>query len=297
MKDASVAAINHILKRYYAANASKVPIPSKIEQREFGYQPLNSGWIRHLGIEGNELARILESSVPVSVYCSAAYYEKPAARPMAAKGWIGTDLIFDIDAKDIGLDCRGSHSVTTCKGCGKALAEKAECCAGKQTTVSLPCDKCIAAARKDADAIVDMAVSSFCADPGTIRTYFSGNEGFHVHVLDTKFHGIGSDGRNILVRHAEKDGIHVDACVTTDMSRIFRMPGTLSNKSCLAKTECKNPFKDAVVLGMDVMPVLADCPTRFTLNGTAFGPYESETADVPEYAAAYMIMKGLAEPA
>ena len=94
-------------------------------------------------------------------------------------------------------------------------------------------------------------------------------------------------------------GVAIDAHVTADTSRIFRMTGSLSSKSGLAKAPCADldafdPYVDACVLGGKQATVLANCPVKFGLGGATYGPYDGETVAVPEHAAAYMVCKGLA---
>ena len=101
-----------------------------------------------------------------------------------------------------------------------------------------------------------------------------------------------------------KIGIRIDAGVTMDVHRVFRMPGSLNSKSGMQKAPCADirtfdPYKEAVVLtdpdGRGATTVVADCPIKFRLGGRGFGPYRAEKVELPAYAAAYMICKGLAK--
>ena len=97
---------------------------------------------------------------------------------MRKKDWQGADLIFDIDAKDLHLECRPSHTCVICGECGNVsnnTSECTQCSSTKHTTSSLPCKKCIDAAKKEVLKLIDTARGF-----GSNRTYFS-NEGFHVH--------------------------------------------------------------------------------------------------------------------
>ena len=295
MRTSDIIYLKGVFGKYYARHSSGIRVPDRIECREFGYQSFGTGWNRHIRLaDSSELKRFLVNTSPMSTYCSVSYYDEPAAQPMEAKKWKGADLIFDIDAKDLELACRKDHAVYVCRDCCKAHPVSTTCCAGKQGIVSLPCDKCVGAAKRSAAALVKIIVDSFGADKPTVKTYFSGNEGYHVHVDDPTFHGIESYGRGELVKYVAEHDVLVDARVTTDLTRIFRTPGTLSSKSGMAKMECADPFVDAVVLGDAPTAVHADCPHRFTLKGRRFGPYNSERTEVPEYVAVYMVLKELA---
>ncbi len=298
MQKRDIQYLEAVLKAHYASNAGNVQVPATPEAREFGYQTLASDWKRHLALADiGSLGTFLASTAPASAYCSAAYYERPSSIPMETKGWRGTDLIFDIDAKDLKQACRADHAVYRCRNCDKSYKAAPKCCDGKHDSVSLPCTACVGAALRQAEELTKILVDAFGACPDSIKTYFSGNEGYHVHVTDPQFHKIKSAGRAEIAGYVLSRDIQVDVGVTTDLTRIFRMPGTLSAKSGMAKTECKDPFVDAVLLGSEMITVIADCPHVFALNGRKFGPYCVEEASVPEYAAVYMISKGLAHVA
>ncbi len=51
---------------------------------------------------------MLAETVPSDVYHSCAYYENPDF-DMDKKGWIGADLVFDIDADHIPTTCNKIH--------------------------------------------------------------------------------------------------------------------------------------------------------------------------------------------
>jgi DNA primase small subunit len=77
------------------------------------------------------------------------------------------------------------------------------------------------------------------------------------------------------------------------------MPGTLNSKSGLAKTLCTDldsfdPFTQACVLGDTRTIIRLKCPVKFKLGGNSFN-ISKESAEVPAYAAVFLICKGLAE--
>jgi DNA primase small subunit len=111
----------------------------------------------------------------------------------------------------------------------------------------------------------------------------------------------------------KKDGIHaqinraieaqvsrVDPSVTTDIHRVFRMPGTLHGSTGLLKIKVKSlerfkPLSDPVVLGSTRVKVSVNYSPQFTLNGEMLGPFKSESVSIPTYAAVYLLARGLAE--
>ena len=94
-------------------------------------------------------------------------------------------------------------------------------------------------------------------------------------------------------------GAMIDPQVTTDVHRVFRMPGTLNSKSGLAKMRCSDldafdPFADACLLGDGKVGVRLKTPVKLKLKNKAFN-ISKESAELPAYAAVYLICKGLAE--
>ena len=366
-------------KRYYF-NQRAIESPDAIEQREFGYVQFGMhGVVRHLSFKSmGELLATLLKEVPSDVYCSNALYRFPTL-PMQEKQWLGADLIFDIDGKDLDLPCVPSHSYPICAVCGHASApgdKEYTCfaCGGKKAEyVSIPCSKCIDGSKKEAKLLIDFMTRDLGIDRQNIRTYFSGNNGFHFHIHDDQYRPLDSQARADLVGYlagvglltesigvhkspgglafvrfprsglslgwrnkvaaklkidttstirltnlvkekggysgfkAELDkmtkdmGVRIDPQVTTDVHRIFRMPGTINSKSGLAKIrygdiDSFDPFKQACVLGDGKVGIKLKAPVKLKLKGELFN-LSKETAELPAFAALYLVCKGLAEAA
>ncbi|HEY4698787.1 MAG TPA: DNA primase small subunit domain-containing protein [Nitrososphaerales archaeon] len=99
---------------------------------------------------------------------------------------------------------------------------------------------------------------------------------------------------------AKTSGANVDPSVTTDIHRIFRLPGTLNGKTGLLKKKCKDidtfdPLIDAVVIDKKLIKVEVDLSPKFTLLGEEFGPFNSEKIELPAMAAVYLMGLGMAE--
>ncbi|MHA1873927.1 MAG: DNA primase catalytic subunit PriS, partial [Candidatus Heimdallarchaeaceae archaeon] len=87
-----------MFSRYYLENYPLNNSISEIERREFGFTSFEGWMLRHKSFKNSsELKEFLQRSVPSDAYYSCAYYEDPEAE-MDRKGWLGADLIFDIDA-------------------------------------------------------------------------------------------------------------------------------------------------------------------------------------------------------
>ncbi len=188
-------------KKYYFDHFDLVCVPDSTPEREFGYQKFGSGMTRHISLKDDrELRLLLMKNVPSDVYCSNARYLFPNM-PMREKEWKGADLIFDIDAKDLDLDCRAGHTAALCNDCGGASAPGPRCpkCGSARLEPrSLPCKDCIGAAKAQVRGLEEILVGDLAADPDDIRVYFSGNEGFHVYVHNSGFYESGSMERSEL---------------------------------------------------------------------------------------------------
>src|SRR3989449_4030885 len=97
-KEATTSFLKAEFRRYY--EAMKPILPDRFGRREFGFMFWTAGIVqRHLGFSREEeLRSFLSSRVPAHAYYSSAYYETPNAPTMEEKGWLGADLIFDLDA-------------------------------------------------------------------------------------------------------------------------------------------------------------------------------------------------------
>lgn len=98
----------------------------------------------------------------------------------------------------------------------------------------------------------------------------------------------------------KKLGIKIDASVTVDLHRIFRLPDSLHDDTGLAKKECTDlekfdPFSEAVVFEDDVTSIFVYYSPPIKLKENFFGPFKKERVRVPAYVAVYLIAKGLAD--
>lgn len=337
-EEKTLAFLRRTFREYYFNHHDDVEIPKMMERREFGYTPFGKGMVRHLSYKSSgELSADLVKQAPSSVFCSNATYSDPTL-PMDEKGWKGAELIFDIDANEIPTACRSKHSYWTCKDCGKVMrsaerpARCSRCQAAGLTQLHWSCEVCLAAAKDHASRLIRFLKDDFGV-PGTgISVYFSGNRGFHLHVEDERFEPMepsaraeiakyirgtglvrptesGDGGWPARIASAPKDekldqivnafGSKIDESVTTDIHRIFRMPGTLHGNSGLLKMKVHDlerfrPDEDPVVLGEEQVSLFVRGSPAFSLKGETFRPYSSEEATIPAYAAVYLMTKGLA---
>ncbi len=195
----TVAFLRHAYREYYFRQAASIEFPADVSSREFGYIPFDGGMVRHLSFknEGEAVAEILKQS-PSSVYCSNARYESPSAS-IEEKGWLGAELIFDIDATDIPTPCKRTHDIWYCEKCrssGKP-PRPSQCpkCGGQTADFHGTCEACLAAAKLHASHVIEFLTEDFGVPREAIRVYFSGNRGYHLQVLDERFYSLSQSGR------------------------------------------------------------------------------------------------------
>ncbi|MFX0198427.1 MAG: hypothetical protein ACFFCW_20090, partial [Candidatus Hodarchaeota archaeon] len=102
----------------------------------------------------------LKTIVPSDVYYSSSYYEKPKEE-MKAKGWLGADLIFDIDADHIPTPCTKVHDTWVCSNCGAvsrgASPKKCPTCGERKfNEKTWPCEVCLGSAKTEAIKLMDI---------------------------------------------------------------------------------------------------------------------------------------------
>ncbi len=111
-----------------------------------------------------------------------------------------------------------------------------------------------------------------------------------------------ADFWNSLIEHvAGEKSLDIDRQTSIDMHKIIRVPGTIhGGTGLLAKTvsveELKqfNPFNDAIVFSATPVKVFIKKVPKIFLGAQWFGPFEGESVELPEYAAAYLVAGGKA---
>ena len=229
--------------------------------------------------------------------------------------------------KDCGKIARSAEGPGTCQKCGgTSLAH-----------LPWSCPECLAATKDHVARLISFLTEDFGVANTDIAVYFSGNRGYHLHVGDTRFESMQPEARAEVANYVRGTGLirpqrtddsanggwlarmasaqhgdqppkmadlagafgsRIDESVTTDIHRIFRMPGTLHGSSGLLKAHVHDlaafrPDYDPVVLGDDEVSVWVQGSPAFSLKGKTFGPFSGEEAELPTYAAVYLMTKGL----
>jgi DNA primase small subunit len=164
---------------YY--RSAPVRAPDRIARREFAAFPFAAETLmrRHATLPTPaDLGGFLAREAPRHVYYSSAYYRRPAEPTMAAKEWLGADLIFDLDSDHL----RGAE----------ALDYPGQLDLVKRRLVRL---------------VDDFLFGDFGIDPATTEIVFSGGRGYHVHVREDRFLPLSSPERRELVDYVLGTGV------------------------------------------------------------------------------------------
>ncbi len=321
-------------EEYYLRN--DLTLPRKFEMREFAFVPLellpDFVMFRHISFKSHEeFKAYVLSKIPAHVYYSSAYYENPGEDKMDRKGWVGADLIFDIDADHLPVRTRSFV-------------------------------KSLEVAKREVKKLIAVLRKDFGVDEDDMRVYFSGGRGYHVHVHSQDFLTLGSAERREIVdylllnspdlsrrsnaarrvllyvkkklrRNEElrkkfgvseeelrgelmtknlkkayealksealaKLRIYIDAPVTADVKRLIRMPGSIHGKTGLRVTEVDDidtfqPLKDAIAFGDEPVTVRVKEKVTLEIGDCNIRLQKGEVAKLPEYAAVFLLCRGLA---
>jgi DNA primase small subunit len=202
---------------FYNAPSTAVPSPSSLGQRELGFLLFKERiMLRHrVFARISDLRSFLGEAVPSDVYRSCAYYEIPEAE-MDKKGWLGADLVFDIDADHIPTPCNKIHDKWTCNKCGfsgKGITpENCPVCGGQKfNTQTWACDQCLEATKTETAKLIDMLGTDFGFSDTEMHTFFSGHRGYHVHVENEAVKTLDTMARKEIVDYVSGLGLTVFA--------------------------------------------------------------------------------------
>ena len=192
--------IRSMFLKYYSESGA-IP-PSRLAQREFGVITERGGMWRHLGFgTEKELASFLVKHVPLHAYHSSTYYEKPNARTMDEKKWLGADLIFDLDADHI----HGTEKMTM--------------------------EEMLAAVKVQFRKLVDIyLLGDFGFDEKDVKIIFSGGRGYHAHISSDKVLKLDSHERREIVDYITHPNLDIDSLLKKDLFDTKQYSKFVSNK-------------------------------------------------------------------
>lgn len=169
-------------REYY--KGTELYLPNEFTHREFGFMFFKGGYVqRHLGFKTrNEVKRFLLDRAPSHVYYSSAYYERPGAGTMDEKGWLGADLIFDLDADHI----------PRVKG--------------------LPFERQLHEIKLELMSLVDdFLLDDFGFAEDDLLITFSGGRGYHVHVRSPRVRSLTGPERREIVDFIQGTGLEAES--------------------------------------------------------------------------------------
>ncbi len=260
--------LRQLLREYYTG--AELWLPNDYPMREFAFQTYESEvYVRHMAFQSaGALREYLTNETPRQAYFSAALYRDPAADNMEDKGWLGSELMFDIDSDHLPGCGEGSITVNGRK-------------------IPIVRRECMLKAKREVIKLMDVITDDLGFSRSDILVYFSGNRGFHVVVMtkDPEWRTLPSHLRKEIVDYVTGKGlepetivpripkrarplpptkeiggwrgrlarlgltyedllsdpqrviniagVHIDEMVTQDVSRLVRIPGSINGKSGL----------------------------------------------------------------
>ncbi|MEN3035184.1 MAG: DNA primase small subunit PriS [Candidatus Methanosuratincola sp.] len=206
-------------REYYSGlRAEDIGIPD-MPQREFAFLQFSGEvMIRHMKfLDPPSLKSYIVENTPAHIYHSSAYYKTPEATDMNEKGWLGADLIFDVDSDHIRTGCKERHDRWRCMECGRDGAgfppESCPNCGMKKIdTRTWICEDCLEAAKKEVVKIIDdYLLPDFGVSESDFEVFFSGHRGYHIHVRGGTFRMLSGDGRREIADYVRGIGLDIRA--------------------------------------------------------------------------------------
>ena len=204
-----------IFREYYNRDFSLSEAFPMIERREFGFLTFDGKtMLRHIGFQiRDNLESFLKNETYSDAFYSCAYYENPEAE-MDKKGWLGADLVFDIDADHIPTPCSKVHDEWVCGSCGFAgkgiTPEMCPVCNSEKFDVKTwPCEVCLDSAKSETIKLLDALTDDFGFSKNEVRMFFSGHRGYHVQVESNDVRALDAIARKEIVDYVCSLGIDV----------------------------------------------------------------------------------------
>jgi len=181
--------LKQLFSRYY--KDAKLELPPRFGRREWGFMFIGERFMkRHISFSSaREVKSFLIGKgkkmgdrfmIPSHAYHSVAYYTHPNAK-MDKKGWLGADLVFDLDADHI----PGAEEMTYSEQLGKVKVEFIR-------------------------LVEEFLLQDFGFKEKEIKLTFSGGRGYHAHVRATNVPPLSSHDRREIVDYIEGKGLRED---------------------------------------------------------------------------------------
>lgn len=171
------------LKKRFAEYYKKtdMELPERFGKREFAFMHFGAKMMRrHIAFsKRSRFISFIQQMIPAHIYYSSAFYQKPDAPTMGEKGWMGAELIFDLDldhlknVKNIGYE----EGLRIVKEEFKKLVE-------------------------------EFLIDDFGFQRNNLLLYFSGGRGYHCHVIDPRVFQLNGNERREIVDYIIGTGLN-----------------------------------------------------------------------------------------
>lgn len=171
--------------RSYYTNES-INVPDRFSRREYAFVFFGGrGMLRHLSFpRKNQFQEFLKQKAPMHAYYSTAYYQHPDAAKMQEKGWMGAELIFDLDADHL------------------------------PNVETIPYEKQLDLVKTEFIKLVaDFLINDFGFEESSMELFFSGGRGYHCHVKDPYVYHLSSGERREIVDYITGRDLHESVVV------------------------------------------------------------------------------------
>ena len=181
-------------RAYY--KRARIEPPKDFWMREWGfvlfdqYFPTKLVMRRHTSFTTkDDLMNYLRENAPAHAYYSTALYKYPSA-DMAKKGWLGADLIFDLDA---------DHIVS------------------EEELPRYSYEDLLGLVKKETLKLIDFLIDDFGFAEKDMELAFSGSRGYHIHINAGGVRGLGSRERREIVDYVMATGLDMDSFLIADL--------------------------------------------------------------------------------
>ncbi|MEM4246176.1 MAG: DNA primase small subunit domain-containing protein [Candidatus Bathyarchaeia archaeon] len=233
----SIEFIREMFSNYYQGPDFKPAMPDSIERREFGFLMFKEKMmIRHKSFTSPEtLKEFIANTAPSDVYYSCAHYHNPEEE-MDKKGWIKADVVFDIDADHLPVDCKNEHDTWVCLQCGRngsgPQPQKCAGCGGAAVEGrAWICESCLKSAKEETIRLKELLIGDFGLEDDNLRVNFTGHRGYHVHIISPRMASLTGEERREIADYVS--GVGFDTSVIK--------PHELLKKKALGESSIRRP--------------------------------------------------------
>lgn len=230
--------IVRLVKNFYDSPEFSLDPPSELPHRELAFMFFDKEeMLRHVSFNSTaSLRAFIASHAPRHVYYSSAYYSSPNEADMDSKGWMGADLVFDIDADHIPTPCKREHDKWWCCDCGvseRGIPPSAcpSCGSRKIDSRSFHlCPTCLEASKAELIKLVeDFLIPDFGFSPREIHIAFSGRRGYHVHITSAAVRELDQYARREVVDYIKAVSLKPESHGFHALIKVSPLPPSLNH--------------------------------------------------------------------